>query len=174
MEITVYHGGSRQIVKTHGYTSTKKKDRFQSGVGLYTTPDIHWAAKYGRSISALTIVLDKSNASHNVFVPVKDCLEFVLYNCSRQDYNLFQKGFSNRNEILASQFQHYLNMYIKKFHLLAQVLNDWLVVRGVDYTGAFTCGGELVLVHNFGMIKSVCKSTETDYPHDVIPYEYLR
>lgn len=165
MEAILYHGSSRKLNRFHGFSTSKKKGRMQYGTGLYATTSYNWASMYGKSINTLIVDLDESKSSRNVMVSVNDCAKFVYENCPKKFYEFFMKEFASTKETCtAYQFQYFFLVYrMDKFHLMAQAMNDWLVAQGVQYTPDHELKGDLVLIHDFKMIREMGNAKDYGY-----------
>lgn len=160
MEAIVYHGSSRKLQRFHGYTASKKKDRMQYGCGLYTTTSYRWANVYGRCLNTMRVELDPSASSRKVQVTKEDCIAFIGENISQKQKKHFIERFEEQETLTAYEFQFYLLVFYPKVHLIGQALNDWFVSIGVQYTVEHEIKGDLVLIHDFRIIREMVDAAD--------------
>lgn len=149
----MYHGGSIKS-KHEGYKSSKKKGSFEFGVGLYTCNNYMRCTHYSRSIKEIELVLNDDRRSDNVYLDIDSVLKFIYINCSKKVYKKAQYDFEYKKELSAARLQTYL-VNNTRIHLISDALNTFFVENEIDYT--IEDSGNLILVHNFDIIKSIKK-----------------
>lgn len=163
MEAIVYHGSSRKIQRFHGFTASKKKDRMLHGTGLYTCTSYRWATLYGRVINTMKVELDPAKSSRNVIVSRDDCSRFITDNITHKLNKHFLEYYPDKAEFSVYEFQHYLLVFYPGIHNKAQALNDWIVSNGVQYTTEFELKGDLLLIHDFRIIREMVDAKDYGY-----------
>lgn len=168
----VYHGNSgKEIKKFQGYIPSGKKDRSLFGVGLYCSMDYAQARNYGRTVWQFDLYLDESKQSNKVFISTETFLEYAFHIVNNKAFKEIKKYIQTyHNNVLSLDHCQTLMMnYDKMFHKKAASINNFMVINGAKFTISRSMGYDMVIIHDFSIIKTIEKACTFD--RNVLEYD---
>lgn len=158
----VYHGtkNAKNFNIKDKYSTSGKKGRLEGGSGLYTVDSYYTASRFGKVIG-LEIELKEFEDAKNVKIPLSNVLKFVSMLSKSQERKFIElyekmseKSYDISKYIDAKLFQKMLLITNEgKFHLISQKVNDFLIENNVKYTVDRYDGNQMILIHDFSIIK---------------------
>lgn len=163
----LYHGG-KDIDKTYhnGYEPSGGPKRYEHGTGLYLTADIEIAQSYAkgsRTVFAVEVDIDPSKEIHQFKLDAEGldrCFK-TLYigGMGKATGNKYKKYFEDKAEgahvPLTWLVNNLVNDSVAKRY--AKAINQFVVESGCTHELTRYGGHALVIVYDFGIIKSVKK-----------------
>lgn len=179
----VYHGtnNAKKFDISQQYIAPKKKGQVEYGAGLYTTASHDIASGFGKVI-ALDIELNEKEHSKNVIIKMEEINHF-LYCLSKAHLKRFSNFIENKeyrfnqqiDELNAEDFQNYMVILNpNKYHLISQDINDFLVSKGAKYTSDHYKGRDMIIIHDFSIIKQKLEPQLIDYREEEFSYNQTK
>lgn len=157
----VYHGNSgKEIKKFQGFIPSGKKNRSLFGIGLYCSMDYAQACNYGRTVWQLDLYLEESKQSNKVYIPKQTFLDYAGGIVSKKAFKEISNYINNyyNESIDLDHCQALIMNHDSLFHKKANAINNFLITCGAKYTITRSMGYDMVIVHDFNIIKSIIKA----------------